>query len=247
MTTIPRDPDDDDGTLKRIFDPETKERIAALGRMTTGKSPDELAAMPDNRRSPDDLPDGYFEAAAAEIEQERWESFAPWVYREASLDWPKLPTEARDELIGWRDAERPGNVLITGPVGCGKTTSLLAACRPIVATGRRVVFTSAARLMMDLRPGGPEGYYRELVNVPLLILDDVGVEKGSEFTIEQLATIIDERWQEGLPTAVTTNLSIDGTPSPFEERIGSRAFSRLARGERTTVLILDGPDYRSEG
>ena len=49
---------------------------------------------------------------------------------------------------------------------------------------------------------------------PLLILDDFGMERGTEYGLEQVYSVIDSRYRSGKPLIVTTNLTLDDLPEP---------------------------------
>lgn len=67
----------------------------------------------------------------------------------------------------------------------------------------------------------------------LLILDDLGVEKSTEWVVDKLDTLINHRWLEELPTVFTTNLA----PGQLQPRIRSRI-------KEGVTVTLEGPDYR---
>lgn len=75
--------------------------------------------------------------------------------------------------------------------------------------------------------------------VPLLVLDDLGVEKLTEWGFEKLYTIINSRLENGLPLVVTTNLPVTEIPGDKEHRIGSR----LLRHREGKVMVLDAKEY----
>ncbi len=75
-----------------------------------------------------------------------------------------------------------------------------------------------------------------ICNVPLLVLDDLGVEKSTEWSRETLENLVNRRYNEGLPLVVTTNKSFD----ELEPRIASR----LQRFQPGKVVVLDCGEYR---
>jgi DNA replication protein DnaC len=70
-----------------------------------------------------------------------------------------------------------------------------------------------------------------------LVLDDLGAEKASEFTVASLSVILDRRIREGLPTVVTTNLTLGEIGDAFGERISSRLCEFC-------LISLSAPDFR---
>lgn len=138
----------------------------------------------------------------------RWEGFVPPRYIDASLD----AVAERDQpiaaaLLGWAGDSRRPNLILTGPIGVGKTFAALAAVRADVEAGRRVVYWSTGRLLQDLRPGSVAlgDVVRGLLDADVLILDDLGIEKASEWTTEQLSIVVDDRYANLRPIVVTTN------------------------------------------
>lgn len=83
-----------------------------------------------------------------------------------------------------------------------------------------------------------EGIIRQYSRVEWLILDDLGAEKSSEFTIQSLYLIIDRRYSEMRPTIITSNLSL----GEISEKVGDRIASRIAG--MCKVVELKGKDRR---
>jgi DNA replication protein DnaC len=75
---------------------------------------------------------------------------------------------------------------------------------------------------------------------PLLILDDVGQEKGSTWVWEQLYILINRRYETLLPTIFTTNLD----PGQWTSRWGGAIASRITG--MSLIIPLKGIDYRSK-
>lgn len=80
----------------------------------------------------------------------------------------------------------------------------------------------------------------EILNVPLLFLDDVGAGSMTDFVREQTFRIMNYRLNKGLSTIVTSNLSLSQLASP--EMFGNRVVSRFAFD--TIGLEMNGPDRR---
>ena len=56
---------------------------------------------------------------------------------------------------------------------------------------------------------GRNEYISRLCSFPLLILDDFGMERGTEYGLEQVYNVIDSRYRSGRPLIVTTNLTLE--------------------------------------
>ena len=73
---------------------------------------------------------------------------------------------------------------------------------------------------------GRNEYISRLCRYPLLILDDFGMERGTEYGLEQVFNVIDSRYRSGKPLIVTTNLTLDDLHNP-EDTAHSRIYDRL--------------------
>jgi DNA replication protein DnaC len=141
------------------------------------------------------------------------------------------------------------NVLLTGNAGCGKTHLAAAMVRlkivrqPILLPKNSVIFTTASDLLLKIRNSFCEGEEKEIdivdrySEVPLLILDDLGAEKVTEWTQSTLYLIIDHRNRDQRWTIVTSNLTLP----EIEQVYGARIASRLSEMK---VVSLKLPDYR---
>ncbi|MEW5530575.1 ATP-binding protein [Streptomyces virginiae] len=216
------------------------QRVGGLARrltgilITRGQNPDAAPAVVEE-------PLAALQAAEARI---------PARYRNAVADHPAISAWVRDIA----QAGRPGpggapgiangrSLLIVGTTGTGKTHQAYGAIRCLVSAGVRLRWkaTTAADLYADLRPRPGRDGERELMDLarcPLLIIDDLGAAKNSEWTEEITMRLINRRYNEMLPTLLTTNLGM----ADLREHIGDRVASRLT--EMTDKVILDGPDRR---
>jgi DNA replication protein DnaC len=78
----------------------------------------------------------------------------------------------------------------------------------------------------------------ELCNIPYLILDDFGVQRGTDWELEMLYDLVDARYCDERFTVVTTNQPLDEIKNMSQGRI----YSRLS--EMCQLIPMDGPDYR---
>lgn len=176
---------------------------------------------------------------------DEWERIAPRRFRGASLN--DLPTEVLDNLNAWK-ADK--NVIITGPVGAGKTHLAFALARHRFMADHRLhpVFAPVVELLDNLRPGGrdyqpteyhePRSWSDYYASVDLLILDDLGGEKPTDWTAERLYMLINRRWLDDKPSIITTNLG----PDQLREQIGERTYDRLRDG--ALGVRLSGESHR---
>jgi DNA replication protein DnaC len=135
-----------------------------------------------------------------------------------------------------------------GDTGTGKTVLAMTISKAALEAGRSVAIYSVPRLLAEIKetyePDSPRSYsdlFERLSNVDLLQLDDLGAEKQTEWVLEQLYTVVNERWQDERSIVITTNLSAD----ELREQIGHRTVSRLIEMCGGEIPIM-GPDRRTE-
>ena len=134
-----------------------------------------------------------------------------------------------------------------GDVGTGKTTLAMLVSKAALDVGRSVAIYSMPRLLAEIRdtydadPGERSymEFFRRLVAVDLLHLEDLGAEKRTDWVLEQLYSLVNERYEQERSILVTTNLGLE----ELERQIGPRTVSRLIEicGD---PLPLYGPDQR---
>jgi DNA replication protein DnaC len=144
-------------------------------------------------------------------------------------------------------ANTPESIMLTGNTGCGKThlaISLLAEYLTIEPTGQ--IFITVPELLLKIRScfGAKATLTEEQLidrysSCEVLVLDDLGAEKESEFVIVTLYLILDRRNRYGRKTIITTNLSL----IEIENKLGARIASRLS--EMVNIKI-NMPDYRKK-
>ncbi|MEX1141826.1 MAG: ATP-binding protein [Thermoleophilaceae bacterium] len=137
----------------------------------------------------------------------------------------------------------------TGDVGTGKTSLAMLVSQAAEKAGRSVAVYPVTRLLAEIRDtydsdsrGSYMDLFRRLCSVDLLHLDDLGAEKRTDWVLEQLYAIVNERWQDERSIVVTTNIhDLD----ELREQIGRRTVSRLLEicGE---PLPMMGADLRVE-
>jgi DNA replication protein DnaC len=118
-----------------------------------------------------------------------------------------------------------------GDVGTGKTTLAMLVAKAVIDAGRSVAIYSVPHLLAEIRdtydrdPGERSymDFFNRLVAVDLLHLEDLGTEKRTDWVLEQLYSLINERYEQQRSILVTTNLSV----SDLEEQIGHRTVSRI--------------------
>lgn len=138
------------------------------------------------------------------------------------------------------------NLFFYGTVGTGK--SFLSGCiaKDLLQLGHSVVYFSASGLFDTLArysfdPKGKEalhGFYEDLYNCDLLIIDDLGTEVTNSFVTTQLFSCLNERHLRKKATIISTNISLEELRDRYSDRIFSRVTSNF------TLCKLTGPDIR---
>ena len=127
---------------------------------------------------------------------------------------------ARQYVENWTDMKRKNvGLLLMGPVGTGK--SFFAGCiaNALLEQGERVMMTNFSRILNEMTSyqANKNQIIQNLVDYPLLIIDDLGIERNSEFALEQVYNVIDSRYCKMLPLIVTTNLGLNEMKSTDPE------------------------------
>ena len=122
-----------------------------------------------------------------------------------------------------------GSLLFSGATGLGKT--FLSACiaRQVAENGYSVVYETAIRLFADFESEKfgppleePRSRTNKYLNCDLLIIDDLGTEMTTQFTISALYTVINTRLMENRPTIISTNLADTEIEGRYSPQIASR-------------------------
>ena len=136
-------------------------------------------------------------------------------------------------------------LLLWGGVGTGK--SFLAGCiaNALIEQEVPVRMTNFARILNELNSSfsGRNGVVDKLCRYPLLIIDDFGMERGTEYALEQIYNIVDSRYRSQRPLIVTTNLTLDEIRYP-QDTTHARIYDRLL--EMCVPVSCIGMSFRKE-
>lgn len=169
-----------------------------------------------------------------------------WTFSNDDGSNEKISTVARNYVDNFSKMKEDGKgLLLFGEVGTGKTYTAACIANALIDKGYPVLMTNFKRIANTEFGlfGGKQEYYDSFNRFPLLILDDLGVERKSEYMQEIVYDVIDTRYKAGLPLIVTTNLTSDELKHPAEVT-NQRTFSRLF--EMCIPLEVKGVDHRRE-
>ena len=137
------------------------------------------------------------------------------------------------------------SLLFMGATGLGKT--FLSACiaRAVADRGFSVCYVSAEAMFSDFeqqkfRPRDGEDPTRKYLGCDLLILDDLGTEMTTQFTIAALYQVVNSRLMEGRATIVSTNLPVADLDRRYSAQIASRLLGAY------TLCKFSGRDIRMQ-
>lgn len=149
-----------------------------------------------------------------------------------TLDFPPAITRQVLKYVRTIDDQLASGkgIWFTGDTGTGKTTLAMLVSREALRAGQTVAIYSVPRLLAEIRStfdaasdSSYEQLFRKLTAVDLLHLDDLGAEQQTEWVLEQLYAIVNERYEDGKALVVTTNLE----ETQLKDQIGERTVSRL--------------------
>ena len=192
----------------------------------------------------------------------------PRRYRGVSFDRPPISDMARDmtsrfvveacrEYVADLDdnIDEGRGLWLIGNTGTGKTSLGMVVAKAALAQGKTVGVYFAPKLLTRIRQTFQETesenaygqLFAKLTALDLLYIDDLGAERRTDWVVEQLYAVINERYEEQRSMLVTSNATSDVAEGQrqLEDQIGSRTVSRLVEicGD---PLPLFGPDRRVE-
>lgn len=142
----------------------------------------------------------------------------------------------------WDDMRRENNgLLLWGNTGNGKTFAAACIANELIDRGIPAMITSFPRI---LNAGyDKQEIIKQVHYYPLMVIDDLGAERSSEYAMETVYTVIDERYKVKKPLIVTTNLTLDELCRP-KDMAYQRIYDRIL--EMCTPLVFRGDSMRRD-
>lgn len=138
-------------------------------------------------------------------------------FRDASFSKYKVRPENRNQVkLAWNYVkrfhemkEKNQGLLLYGPVGTGKSYTAACIANALMEQSVTVVMTSFVKILQDIQSVGNEANYIQILNsASLLIIDDLGAERNTDYALEKVYNIIDSRSRTDKPMILTTNLEL---------------------------------------
>lgn len=149
-----------------------------------------------------------------------------WTFANSDNDNPRLMQAAQNYVANFDELKREGKgLLLYGDCGTGKTYAAGCIANALIDQGIPCLMTNFSRVLNTLWSIEKKQEYIDAFNqYSLLVLDDLGAERQSEYVAEQVFNIIDGRCRAKLPMIVTTNLTLRELTAP---QANKRIYDRL--------------------
>lgn len=166
-----------------------------------------------------------------------------WTFENDNGMNPKMEL-AKMYVKNWQEMKQTGSgLLLWGSVGTGKSYAAGCIANALMEQGVGVRMTNFATIINDLfKADDKNEYIRHLTNYGLLIIDDLGIERNTEYSLENVFNVIDARYVSGKPMIITTNMELNdlkGDKSLSRRRIYDRIL------ERCIPICMDGANIRT--
>ena len=169
---------------------------------------------------------------------------ADWTFENDHREDEKLSDAMMRYATQFDDFAKEGRgLLLSGTVGTGKTYFAACIANQLINEGYWVMMTTFVDFANKIQGNfnDKQALIDDLNHYKLLILDDLGAERKSEYMQEIVFNIIDSRYRSGLPFIITTNLSLEEIKKP-QDLTCSRIYDRIL--ERCFPIEMNGTSKR---
>lgn len=172
------------------------------------------------------------------FQRAKFENFQITQYNERNLKLCRRYAERFDEMV-----EKKQSLLFWGNVGTGKSFAAACIANYLLDRGVPVMMTSFVKLLSLIQNGDEKeaDIISRLNSAKLVIFDDLGAERNTDYALEKIYNIIDSRYQRELPIIFTTNLTITEMKNETDNRY-KRIYDRVF--ENIYPMQFTGPSWR---
>lgn len=167
------------------------------------------------------------------IEKYRFDNFSLELYPDFPDENGMIPKKRMksfyDYCVSYADdfSKNSGNLIMSGDTGLGKTHLSLAIAGEAAKKGFSVIYGSAQNLLSSLEndkfgKSAQTGAEQAILDCDLLIIDDLGAEFSTQFTVSAVYNILNTRIMMSKPTIISTNLTLYEIEEKYTQRIASR-------------------------
>lgn len=158
----------------------------------------------------------------------------------------KITTVAQNYVENFKTFKSSGKgLLFYGNVGTGKTYTAACIANALLDQGTAVLMTNFSRIINHIQNSfeGRNEYLDGLNEYDLLILDDLAAERQTEFMLENIYNVIDNRYRANKPLIITTNLTIEQLKNPATTAT-ARIYDRIL--EKCFPVEVAGKSHRRQ-
>lgn len=169
-----------------------------------------------------------------------FDEFETSKYNEKNLRLCKRYATAFDKML-----EKNQGLLMWGNVGTGKSYAAACIANYLLNNKTPVVMTSLVKILEAIQPN-PESETEVITKMNrarLVIFDDLGAERNTDYALEKVYNIIDSRYRKNLPMILTTNLTVEEMQQETDMRY-KRIYDRIF--EVCYPMQFTGPSWRQK-
>ncbi len=166
-----------------------------------------------------------------------------WTFANDDMENEQITKAMKRYVENFPELKKQGKgLLLYGSVGRGKTYAACEVANALIDKGYSALVTNFSRILNTLQSTFEKQEYIDSLNgFSLLVIDDLGIERSTEYAKEQVYNVIDSRYRAGLPMIITTNLSIEDIKNPADIENG-RIYDRII--ERCFPVEFKGSNRR---
>lgn len=168
-----------------------------------------------------------------------------WNFENDNGENQPIIEKAKRYVRNWEEmSEKNLGLCFFGSVGTGKTYAAACIANALIDKGIRVVMTDFSRIINDMQSfdtGNKNAYIDDICNSSLLILDDLGAERQSDYALQIVEQVVDKRYKVKKPLILTTNIPLEKIKNPEDTKY-CRIYSRILG--MTVPIQVSGQDKR---